>query len=62
MARRYFSKPDRIIFSDEAIDKEIDKLKQTRDEIIDAYLEKNGEDYVFPSSPYIDKVKPLHLT
>ena len=61
MARRYFSKPDRIVFSDAAIDKEIDKLKQTRDEIIDAYLEKNGEDYVFPSTPHIDKVKPLHL-
>jgi len=27
MARRYFSKPDRIVFSDSAIDKEIDKLK-----------------------------------
>lgn len=61
MARRYFSKPGRVIFSESKIDEEIDKLKNNRDEIIDAYLEKDGENYIFPETPYIDKVKPLHI-
>lgn len=61
-ARKYFSKPDRIIFKESKIDEEIDKLKKTRDEIIDAYLEKDKDkNYIFPDKPYINKVRPQHL-
>lgn len=62
LARKYFSKPDRTVFSDSQIDTEIDRLKQNRDEIIDAYLTKDGENYVFPKDPYINKVKPLYVS
>ena len=61
LARRYFSKPGRTIFAESKIDEEIDKLKKNRDEIIDAYLEKDGENYIFPETPHIDKVKPLYV-
>ena len=61
MARRYFSKPGRTIFAESKIDEEIDKLKKNRDEIIDAYLEKDGDNYIFPETPHIDKVKPLYV-
>lgn len=61
MARLYFSKPGRMIFSESQIDEEIDRLKQNRDEIIDAYLEKDGENYIFPETPHIGKVQPLHI-
>ena len=61
-ARKYFSKPDRIVFKESKIDEEIDKLKKTRDEIIDAYLEKDKSgDYVFPKTPHINKVRPEYL-
>lgn len=58
LARRAYSKPDRIIFAQSKIEEEVDKLKQTRDEIIDAYLTKDENGYVFPNSPQIGKVEP----
>ena len=58
IARKYYSKQGRTIFSGQQIEAEIDKLKSTRDEIIDAYLEKNGKDYIFPETAQIGKVEP----
>jgi len=60
MARQYFSKSAKTIFTEERIDEELDKLKENRDAVINAYLDKNGDNYVFPDSPKIGSVTPAH--
>jgi len=61
-ARQYFSKQSKTIFTESQIEDEIRKLKANRDAIINAYLDKDGDNYVFPSSPKIGVVTPASVT
>ena len=40
MARQYFSKPAKTVYSEERVEEELNKLKANRDAIINAYLDK----------------------
>lgn len=62
MARAYFSKPAKTVFTEEQVEEELNKLKANRDAIINAYLDKEGDKYIFPDSPKIGAVTPANVT
>lgn len=62
IAREYFGLPDKPVYSAAQIEDEINKLKVNRDEIINAYLDKDDKgNYIFPENPKIDYVQPASV-
>lgn len=57
-ARKHFSNGQNIIYSNSQIEKELDRLQEARNKIIDAYLEKRDGQYIFPEELQIGKVRP----